>query len=84
MSAIALTPEQKILAVEVQIHDMLYNGAPNEILCPWCNLVSTPGQYALCCDNLAIVVEAILDYKETKDQIERIARIMERLSAGVN
>lgn len=76
-----MTAREKVLSVEQQIRRFV-NGEATEITCPYCELVWVPTSedaYA-CCMKMADVMEAVLDYIETAEQLEHVDRVMNKLA----
>lgn len=52
------------------------------IECPFCGEINVPAQEVLCCENLADIVNAIMDHVEVKAQLRVMENVYERLVAA--
>lgn len=74
-----LNAREKVIEAERQIRCVIA-GTSKEIHCPFCGETSTAGQELLCCENLCNVVNAVLDYVDTRANLEVVDRVMDRLA----
>lgn len=79
-----MTAREKILNVEAQVR-LLAKGESDIFTCPFCEVETSfvlnriPD---LCCDKVSDVVEAVLDFIETKEQLQLVDRAMNRLAGS--
>ena len=74
-----MTAREKVVAAELRIRACI-NGEVEGIACPFCGLTSQPSNEILCCDNLADVVNAVLDHVELKQNLELVERVGDRMA----
>ena len=77
-----MTAREKILEVERQTR-AIAAGEASLFRCPFCGQSAIPENGGLCCYEAAEVVEAVLDHVEFKNNMENVARIMDRFSSAV-
>ena len=74
-----MNAREKVIEAERQIRCVI-SGTSKEIQCPFCGETSTSGQELLCCENLCNVVNSVLDYVDTRANLEVVDRVMDRLA----
>jgi hypothetical protein len=78
-----MTAVEKVKEAERQILGVI-RGQCNVVQCPFCGLESEAGQ-VLCCEQMADMVEIVLDTAEAKAMFEHVEQVMDRWQkAGLN
>ncbi len=79
-----MSARERVIDAERQVR-AIAAGQLQEIHCPFCGLTTPGGMEMLCCENLADIVNAVLDHLEVKQSFEIIDRVLERVQkAGLN
>lgn len=75
-----MTSREKVLNLEAQVR-AIADGAKDCLECPFCGLGTTPETECLCCEEAAVIVDAVLEYMEHIKRADVIERAMDRLAA---
>jgi len=72
-----MTPKQKVEDLELQINRCM-RGEQTSIKCPYCGVEILPTDGALCCNDMGLVVRAVLRRKAQLEVLEQASEIMDK------